>query len=40
MAMGGSRGHLVGHSWVGGRHASRVVMDVVDVVVVARSVIH
>jgi len=27
-AIGGSRGHLVGHSWGSGRHASRVMTDV------------
>jgi len=31
MAIGGSCGCLVGHSWGGGRHALRVAMDVLGV---------
>jgi len=30
---GGSRGRLVGHSWGGGRHASRVATDVLGLAV-------
>ena len=41
-AIGGSRGHLFGHSWGGGRHASRVATDVLGVVAAAAawSMIH
>jgi len=40
MAIGGSRSRLICHSWGGGRHASRVAMDVLGMVAAALNVIH